>query len=146
MRIAFVRNNEVIDVKEISEEELQQIAASYHAVVDVTGFDPMPQIGWLLVGNKLVSVEPSSPSMKITKLALRQRFTIGELTAIYAAMETTPIIKILMDNLNVATFIDLTRADTAGGINVLVSYGLLTSERAVAILTTVPSASEKYIE
>lgn len=146
MKIAFVQGNQVVEVKEMSEEQLLQVSQSYQAVVDITGFDPEPKIGWLLVGNKLVSLDPATPSMKITKLALRQRFTISELTAIYAAMNTTPIVKILMDNLMVANFVDLQRADTAGGINVLVAYGLITSERAVQILTTVPSAMEKYIE
>lgn len=145
MKIALVKENIVVAVVELSEEQLQLIATQYGACVDVTGMDPMPEVGWVLSGNQLVNTTGAAPSMKITKLALRQRLTIGELTAIYAAIETIPIVKILMDNLAVSTFVDLSRPDTQAGIGVLVAYGLITQERATQIITTPPTALEKYV-
>jgi hypothetical protein len=144
MKIALVKDNVVVEVKEMTEAEVLAVSNQYTACIDVDGYDPEPVTGWTLEGNELVDPNFTLPSMRITKLALRQRFTIGELTAIYAATATIPIVRILMDNLMVASFIDLSRADTQAGLGVLVAYGLITQERATAILTTVPSAIEKY--
>lgn len=144
MLIALVKDNVVVEVKEMTEEEILAVSSQYTACVDTENMDPIPSVGWHLEGNTLVDPDNTLPSMRITKLALRQRFTITELTAIYAAMTTYPIVRILMDNLMVSTFVDLSRSDTQAGLGVLVAYGLITQARATAILTTVPTALEKY--
>jgi uncharacterized alkaline shock family protein YloU len=144
MKIALVKENVVEQVKEMTESEVLSVSHMYTACIDVSSYNPMPEPGWILSGNTLINTLNTLPTMRITKLALRQRFTISELTAIYNAMNTIPIVKILMDNLMVSTFVDLSRPDTVAGLNVLVAYGLITSDRANTILTTVPSAVEKY--
>ena len=145
MRIALVREDVVVEVREMTEEQIEAAGPLYNALVDVTGMDPEPEVGWTLSGSTLVNTTAAAPSMKITKLALRQRLTIGELTAIYNATNAIPIVKILMDNVSVSTFVDLARPDTQAGIGVLVAYGLITQERATQILTTPPTALEKYV-
>ncbi len=144
MLIALVKDNVVVEVKEMTEEEILAVSSQYTACIDTENMDPIPSVGWHLEGNALVDPDNTLPSMRITKLALRQRLTITELSNIYAAMDTYPILRILMDNVQASTYVDLSRADTIAGIGVLVAYGLITSERATAILTTVPTALEKY--
>lgn len=72
---------------------------------------------------------------KITRLAFRNRFTGAEKVALYTAAEANIQLKIYLDDLAAATFIDIGRADTIASVNALVSAGLLTSDRAAAILT-----------
>lgn len=71
---------------------------------------------------------------RVTRLALRNRFTGGEKAALYTAAETSIPIKIYLDDLAAATYVDLARADTIASINSLVGT-ILTQERATAILT-----------
>ena len=142
MKIALVNNNSVTSIVEIEETDYAQYARANELAIDVTDMYPEPAVGWVFDQNKLVN--PSGPYMIITKLALRQRFTIPELAAIQTALKTNVVLEILMDNLKVATFIDLNRPDTQDGIMYLVSQGLLTLERANQILTTVPTEQEIY--
>jgi hypothetical protein len=84
------------------------------------------------------------PTRKITKLALRNRFTFTELCALTAAAKTIVQVEALMDNLAVSTFIDLNRPDVIGGIEMLVAFGLITPERATQILNGPVTAIEEY--
>lgn len=149
MKIALIQDNKVVEIKDFaSEEALQEVAMSYQLSLNITDSNPVPQVGWVFNGSILVPGEGQSATynMKITKLAIRQRLTLAELVGIYSAIPTNPVLQVLMDNLKVATFIDLNRPDTISGVMYLVSVGLLTLERAQAILTTPPSAAEAYHE
>lgn len=128
-------------VENPSDEQLQTIAGIYALALDVTDYQPPPQLGWSFNGQVIVG---TSPSKKITKLAMRQRFTVNEMLAMMEAANTTPIVKYLMDNLSLATFVDLSRPDTQAGVALLVQLQLLTQERATVILTTPPTALEIY--
>ena len=142
MKLALVNNNIVTSVVVIDDNEYSQHAIGYELAIDISDAYPSPEVGWIFDQNKLVN--PAGPYMVITKLALRQRFTIPELVAIQTTLKTNAVLEILMDNLKVATFIDLKRQDTIDGIMYLVSLGLVTSERATQILTTIPTEQEIY--
>jgi hypothetical protein len=146
--VALVHNGIVQEVKEMTDEEIQAVANDYSNVLDVTNENPRPTKGWSFDG--LVFIPPAgvsgAVSMKITKLALRQRLTIQELMALQTASQTSVFLQVLKDNLAVSTFIDLSRADTIAGVNALVAMGIITADRANIILNTPPSATEIYKE
>ena len=113
--------------------------------IDITNMNPQPQIGWTFNGGFLVTNIASGPmSVKITKLAFRERFTMSELIAILQASETDYVLQVLEQNQMMATYVDLARTDTQAGVEYLVTKGLLTQPRAVAILTTPPTLTELY--
>ena len=147
MICAFISDNLVVDIKTIpTEEEYHAIADHYQNAVDITDYNPMPAIGWQFVGNTIVPPPgyTATPSIKITKLALRQRLTFAELCALEGAANTDVRVKALKGNLDVATYVDLARPDTIQAANILVSLGLITADRANVVLTTPPTELEKY--
>lgn len=131
----------IVDIE--NEQQLQRLTSVYAQAIDITHIQPTPQIGWSFDGQSIVG---TSPSKRITRLAMRQRFTFSELLALTTAAAASMPVKVLMDNLSVATFVDLSRPDTVGGINLLVGAGLLTSQRASEILNNPVSPAEAYVE
>ena len=139
MIVAIVNDNIVTEVKTITDEEYTSLHCQL--AIDISTMIPVPQVGWAFDGSKL-----SGPSIstKITRLSMRQRFTTSEMLGIYTAAKSNVFFQLLLDNLSVATFVDLQRADTIQGVNALVAYGVITSDRATAILTTTPTELEIY--
>ena len=144
MLCALVDDNVVVKIEDLDDINYKIAAHLYQAAIDISEMEPQPQVGWTFDGANLVSNGLSS--MIITKLAMLQRFTVPERIAILTYVNSNPasVPAILMQNIMVATFVDLTRPDTQAGINYLVSFGLITSGRATAILTTPPTAIEIY--
>jgi len=134
--------NEVIGLVKLDDDSmLAQLGGMFAQMVDVTDVTPQPQLGWQFDGQNVVG---TSAVKRITKLAMRSRFTFNELVAITSS--TNPMIKVLMDNLSTASFIDLSRADTVQGVGLLMQLGLLTPERGAAILSAPVAIHEQYIE
>lgn len=145
-KYALVRDGVVIQIADFSSEaEVQSAALNHEAVINIENIYPQPVVGWTLVGNQLVS-NGQQGSTKLTKLGFRQRFTFTELCNIQAASSTDVRVAVLLTNLSVATFVDLNRADTIGGVYLLVSLGLITSERANTILTAPIQSHEAFKE
>lgn len=151
MLLALISNNIVSSIATaLTDDDVQSLAAQYQNVIDITSANPQPQVGWVLNGNTLVDPNASAiPTRKITKLGLRQRFTFPELCAITAASQSTNTaisipVQVLLSNLSVATYVDLNRPDTIGGMGLLVSVGVITSARANTILTAPISSVEIY--
>ena len=144
MTLAIVNEWVVTAIVTIDESQYPDYAAHAQAAIDITPTLPKPQIGWIFTGCALVPPAGYQNSMKITKLAFRSRFTFAELVAIQTAQQTNIPLQVLNDNLAVATYIDLTRQDTVGGVNMLVAFGLLTPARAQQILTTAATDTEIY--
>lgn len=86
----------------------------------------------------------SRASAKLTRLAFRNRFTFAEKVAIETAAETDAALRVLLKDQSEATYIDLTRADTQQGVQLLVSKGLLTAERASEILSLNVQSDEEF--
>lgn len=95
----------------------------------------------LKTGNKTVTIInedvsiPQVPKTQFTKLEFRRKFTVEELANLYIQAETDPVIKIFLDDLSLAEYIDITDQRTVDAISYLVSKGYLTQARADEILT-----------
>lgn len=79
---------------------------------------------------------------KMTRLEFRRRFTLAERVAMDAAPNNealTPELRAtartMLTDLSLAEDIDLDDADIQAGVGLMVSIGILTPERAAAILT-----------
>lgn len=99
---------------------------------------------WVVSSEPLVE-EPTDYGTIVTVLAFRQRFTMAEKQAIElgslddpaAAMESRALaaaLRAFLGDLNVATFIDLQRADTMASVQQLEAQGLIAEGRADEIL------------
>jgi hypothetical protein len=143
MLCALIQNNLVCGVVDFTDEQINIFSSQFEQIVDISNLVPQPQIGWAFDGS---NISGTAVSLKITRLAMRQRFTTGELLAIMTYVNANPasVVAILMQNLQVATYIDLSRSDTQAGIEYLASLALVTSQRAGVILNTIPNASEIY--
>jgi hypothetical protein len=151
MTIAVVQNNLVIQITNCNtDEEVRALSVGENIVIDISGFNPMPQVGWPLVGNALVAPANQIISIKITKLAFRERFTIAEMAtveAIEAAGGSTGFTLRAIDKMEQdAKYIDLNRADTHAQVGALVAMGVISQARANTILTTPPNETELYYE
>ena len=100
-------------------------------------------------------IPPHVPPKLITKLAFRNRFTQSEKVAIEIASLDNPAasmpqraqaaaLRASQQDVAVATYIDLTRADARAGVQALETAGLLAVGRAVVILDTEPTAEERW--
>lgn len=128
------------------EDDAHMLADHWQAVVDITDMNPRPAVGWVLIGNKLFPpAGPATPSIKISRLAFRNRFTSAEKVALYTAATSVAQIRVWLDDLAASTYVDLNRADTIASVNGLVAAGLLTAPRAIAILTDPVTSLEIYL-
>ena len=144
MMLAIVNEWVVTNIVTIDESDFQKYSNNCQIAIHIDGIYPQPQIGWTFDGRLLNPPAGFTPSMKITRLAFRERFTFPELVAIQTAQASNPALQVLEGNLSASTFIDLTRADTIQGVGLLASLGLITPTRANTILTTIPTAIELY--
>ena len=65
----------------------------------------------------------------MTRLQFRKLFTIPEKSILYTKAETDPILKMFLDDVQAAEFIDLTDASTVEGVQYLVQAEVITQER-----------------
>ena len=97
---------------------------------------------WVLQDAPVVTIP--TLGTKITKLAFRNRLLSEEKRAIYTASESNVDLKIYIDDINAATFIDIAEQKTIYSINQLEEFGLLGEGRADIILNTLVIDSELY--
>lgn len=74
--------------------------------------------------------------MKLTRLEFRQSFTAEEKRAIYAAAAQSVDLRIYLDELAMAEFVDTSSEHTASGVMALEFFGLIAPGRAAQILAT----------
>jgi hypothetical protein len=141
---ALVRGGVVIGLYAPSDDnDYTLMAKQFDFAIDVSGMVPQPQIGWIFDGQQLLQTNGSLPvDWRITKLAFRLRFTTNELVGIIQASATNFVIQMLLSNQSVANYIDLSLSTTLASVEVLVAYGLLTSQRMTQIMTTIPAFAE----
>ena len=95
---------------------------------------------YTLIGKQFDKVNEtfSDPAPKIqtefTRLEFRHKFTLAEMSDIYAAEDLDPVIKIILDDLSVAELINTADPATQNGIGYLYNSGYLTYERMQEIL------------
>lgn len=145
--ILAIVNNFLVEQIITIDDSSYALYANNQAAIDVTATTPQPQVGWIFNGSTLTA-PANMIDTKITKLAFRERFTLAEQVGIKAAEigsgQVALTLQVLEDYATAATYIDLSRTDTQTEVATLVSLGLLTQDRATAILTTPPTAIELY--
>lgn len=67
---ALVRNGYVLEIKDLTEEEYRILIKIYDNIIDITNEDPVPQVGWILSGNKLIELPLKD---KLARQQLEQR-------------------------------------------------------------------------
>lgn len=67
---ALVRNGYVLEIKDLTEEEYKILIRVYDNIIDITNTDPVPQVGWILSGNKLIELPLKD---KLARQQLEQR-------------------------------------------------------------------------
>jgi len=140
MLCALIQNNVVVATVDLSSDQIALVGNIFPAVIDISAMSPQPQIGWAFDGQNI-----NCPSMRLTKLAFRLRFTTSEMTAIYSAAVSNFTLQYMLQNNLVATYIDLSLTTTQSSVMYLVSLGLITSGRATTILTTPPGLGEIFV-
>jgi hypothetical protein len=81
-----------------------------------------------------LSFDPLPVKKKIPTLSFMELFTDAELIIILDAAKVSTQIQLFVMKIEQASFIDLNYQPMIDGINALVSVGLLTAERAKAVL------------
>lgn len=105
---------------------------------------------WIWDGHKWFNRQerPTRPApatdSKITRLAMRNRFTFAEKVAIETAAQSSVPVRIYLDDLAASSFIDLSGEDTIDAVNLLENQGVIGIGRANEILTSPVQADEKY--
>lgn len=150
MKFAFVKDDHVVEIRELhSENDISEDLRSYQAVMLIDGMDPVPQVGWQLSGSSLIDpTGQAKPSKVMSRLKFLERFTDAELGAIEAfSAQSNPYayaLRAAIRKQQVSEFIDLSLPQVSTGVMNLVGLGLLTLERANAILNTPLKDDEKY--
>lgn len=81
------------------------------------------------------STEPSM-KLQLTRYEFRSQFTTAEKIAMYDSTDT--IIKIFLDDIQAAEYIDVTDQATIDGVAYLEAQGLIAAGRATDILAGIP--------
>lgn len=118
--------------------------------IDVTDHDPRPGPKWRRIDGEFLPPAPEgtpepTPDRRVTRLAFRNRFTQAELVALEIASLDNPAatmqarqqaasLRVMLANLQAASWIDLQRPDTRTGVQQLEAAGLLGAGRALEIL------------
>lgn len=99
------------------------------------------------VERRLPASTPQATPIKrlLTRLAFRNRFTPVEKVALYTAAESSVQIKIYLDDLAAATFVDPERADTIAGVQALEAATIIGPGRAAEILTAPVTDEEMWV-
>jgi len=89
----------------------------------------------VVVGRRWAGEEPeSAPVRRITKLKFRDRFTGAEKLALYTAAESSVQLRVYLDDLAAAEFVDLDYGATVAGVQALEVAGIIGAGRAAEIL------------
>lgn len=86
---------------------------------------------------------PKGNFMAITRLAFRNRFTFAERVAIETATDSDMEVRVLMKDIESASFVTLTDQAVIDGLALLVSKGLIAQARADEIQSAPISESER---
>jgi hypothetical protein len=114
--------------------------------VCVDGMDPMPGPYWTYKNGAFAPpVIPPAPVLPniISKVAFRFRMTDAEYVGVINAAKTDVEVQAWVETFNMVSQVNLSDERTVAGLNVLVSKGLLTQERATEILSTTVLEGER---
>ena len=74
---------------------------------------------------------------ELTVLEFRSQFTMAEKQAMYTAANTDMMVKMILDDLAVASYVETTDQNTIDSVNYLASSGVITAARAAEVLAGV---------
>ena len=132
-----------------TEQKVTQIDAALYAEWVATGnpkaqyYQPIPNppgSDYYYDGTQWVQYPPSPPP-PLTRLGFLSRFTVDELVSIELARQSSPYatqratLTVLKETWLAAENVDVNDPRTQQGVQMLVSVGLLTAERATEILS-----------
>jgi hypothetical protein len=150
MQYALIKSGKVVNTIVAEQDFITSITVEYDHIEAIDTLHEQGLgvgVGWDWDGEfhapVLVPVDPPEPivqSRHITQLAFMTRFTDAEaialdLASIGATVEAASMRRYL-DKVKVAKHIDLDRADTRAGVQMLETIGLLAAGRALQILDT----------
>ena len=88
-----------------------------------------------VIGRRWVDPDTGArPIRRISKLAFRNRFTGAEKLALYTAAESSVQLRVYLDDLAAAEFVDLDYGATVAGVQALEVAGIIGAGRAAEIL------------
>lgn len=147
MLTAFVQNDVIVDIKDVTDEEYSLLAPAFQVAIDISEVSPVPDIGWRWNGTTFIdSVGVAVRTARvITKLSFRNRFTFAEKVALQTALNSSVEVQALYNDFQAAESVDLSRTDTIQGLGFLAQAGLITLERMNEILNAPIAASERWI-
>lgn len=61
-KCALLKNNTVIEIKDLLEEQIKELAPLYDLIVNIDEYIVSPSVGWILSGNRLVPTSPEGLS------------------------------------------------------------------------------------
>lgn len=79
-KYALVNNNTVTEVMNLEDADYPRIAAVNQMIVDIEDVSPVPQVGWVLVGNALQSTS-ALPIEEILRAKVKKAREFGTATA-----------------------------------------------------------------
>lgn len=148
MKVALILDNVVVEIKDIDPSAYSMTVMKYQAGIDITEMNPQPQEGWIFDGSQLVQPAGELISKKISKLALRNRFTMTEKVTLEAAAAQDNTngytLRAWISDFNVSQYVDLARPDTIAGVQFLEASGLIGPGRANQILNNPISDVERW--
>lgn len=146
MLTAFVRNDIIEMVKDVTDEEYALLAPPFECAIDISNMTPTPEVGWKHNGDGTFNNNGviTTSSKRITKLALRNRFTREEKVVLENTLTVSADLRAWYKDFEVATYIDLARADTIQGIQYLEYATLIAPGRANEILNNPITAEERW--
>jgi len=69
---AIIENNRVVEIQEISDEDIASVASSRSCVIDIEDISPRPAVGWILEGNSL-KLPTDSVNLELFEIDLNDR-------------------------------------------------------------------------
>lgn len=87
MKYAFINNDVVVAIKDVSDDEIVSESSLFHGCVNIDGVNPAPKVGWVLIGNKL------KPDIKpVTPRQIRQALVLAGISEemILSGLNTLP--------------------------------------------------------
>ena len=155
MSFALIKDGIVLNVIEAS-PEFAATLDGYDAVIEADDVG----IGWTWDGASFAPqpVPRQMPEIEpryVTRLAFRNRFTAAEKVALEMASLDDPaapmtqrqqaaMLRVNLEDVKTATFIDLDRQDTRTGVQAMEAAGLLAAGRAAEILDAPLRPEERY--
>lgn len=101
---------------------------------DPANLDWQTYLAWVAAGNTADPAGVVTPPIYLSPLVFMERLTTDEQTTIATAGQSNAGVFLFLIKLAGASYVDAADPQTIGGVNAMVTGGLLTAERAAQIL------------